>query len=141
MFDLRSNERLNYWKQFRDKLEISSDPLQNVIDLWIKAPFVNTYLDPFNPNSWPDPWHLILDGKYDDLAICLGMLYTIKLTQRFYDVTCEIHMSIGEEKKDPCFFVVVDHLYVLNYDYGKISKINDLSTTQTNTLWSVKILQ
>lgn len=141
MFDLRSNERLNYWKQFRDKLETSSNPLQDVIDLWTKAPFVSPYLDPFNPKSWPDPWHLVIDGKYDDLAICLGMLYTLKLTQRFYNAECEIHMSIGEEKKDRCFFLVVDHSRVLNYDYGKISKIKDLPTMQTNTLWSVKILQ
>jgi hypothetical protein len=141
VFDLRSNERLNYWKRFRDNLEISLNPLQDVMELWLKAPFVSPYLEPFDPNSWPDPWHLILDGKYDDLAICLGMLYTLKLTQRFYSVDCEIHMSIDKEKKDPCFFLVVDHLHVLNYNYGKISKIEDLSTIPTNTLWSVKVLQ
>ncbi len=80
MFDLHGTERLIEWKKFRDSLETDESPLIRVADLWSKAPFVNSYLNPKNPTEWPDPWQLILDLKLDDLAICLGMLYTIKLT-------------------------------------------------------------
>lgn len=140
MFDLDANERLNFWKQLREELEISEDPLQKVVDFWIRAPFVNQYLDPTDPSSWPDPWHLILDGKYDDLAICLGMLYTIKLTQRFNQSKCEIHMSIDKKKNEKNFFIVIDDNTVLNYQYGKITDIKDIKNQETNTLWTVKTL-
>jgi hypothetical protein len=94
MFNLYGNERLIEWKRFRDSLESCSDPLTRVAELWATAPFVNPYIDPNNSDEWPDPWHLVLDSKLDELAISLGMLYTIKLTQRFIDSNCEIHKSM-----------------------------------------------
>lgn len=136
MFDLTVSERLGYWKKTREQLETSETPFQEVIDLWARAPFVSPYLDPFNPASWPDPWHLIIDGKFDDLAICLGMLYTLKLTQRFYDTTCEIHMSMPDEKNKRQFFLVVEDHAVLNFEYGKVSPVDAIKNTKTNTLWS-----
>jgi hypothetical protein len=140
VFDLDGAQRLTYWKKLRDKIETSDEPVRDVLDLWIKAPFVNRYLDPFDPNSWPDPWHLIIDGKYDDLAICLGMLYTLKLTQRFYDVPCEIHMSIPDDNSNTDFYLIIDNQQVLNYEYGKISSIEVLENVKTSTLWNVKTL-
>lgn len=140
MFDLASAERLSYWKKLREQIETSQEPFQEVVDLWSKAPFVNPYLDPFVPDSWPDPWHLILDGKFDDLAICLGMLYTLKLTQRFYNTLCEIHMSMPEEKNKRQFYLLVHDHAVLNFEYGTVSPIDVIKTIKTNTLWSVTTL-
>ena len=84
VFDSYGTDRLTKWKQFRDSLETSATPLEDVAELWSHAPFVSPYLDPQNPAEWPDPWHLILDLRLDDLAIALGMLYTIKLTPVSY---------------------------------------------------------
>ncbi len=135
MFDLYGNERLTEWKKFRDSLESSDDPLTCVAELWATAPFVNSYLDPKNPNEWPDPWHLVLDSKLDELAICLGMLYTVKLTQRFMASVCEIHMSMLPKDPSPSFYLVVDNLYVLNYEPRRIHDLTVLREFQTNTIW------
>ncbi len=135
MFDLYGNDRLTEWKKFRDSLETVSNPLEEVSKLWSRAPFVNHYLDPQCPSEWPDPWHLILDGKLDDLAICLGMLYTIKLTQRFMATVCEIHMSMLPKDSSPRFYLVVDNTYVLNYEPRKIHDLTVLQDFQTNTIW------
>jgi hypothetical protein len=116
MFDLYGNERLTEWKKFRDSLEISNDPLTAVAELWARAPFVSPYLDPQTPSEWPDPWHLVLDNKLDELAISLGMLYTLKLTQRFIATDCEIHMSMPSGKTDSSFYLIVDKKYLLNYE-------------------------
>lgn len=116
MFDLFGNERLIKWKEFREQLETADDPYQSVVDLWIKAPFVSPFLDHQNPGSWPDPWHLVLDDRLDQLAIVLGMLYTLKLTRRFMESEYEIHMSIIDDKNKD-FFLVIDG-YVLNLEYG-----------------------
>ena len=135
MFNLYGNERLTEWKKFRDSLESSNDPLTRVAELWATAPFVNPYLDSKNPNEWPDPWHLVLDGKLDELAICLGMLYTIKLTQRFMDSNCEIHKSMLPNNLEPSFYLVVDQQHVMNYEPRIVHSISVLGKVQTNTLW------
>ena len=136
MFNLYGNDRLTEWKQFRDSLENSNSPLQDVADLWSHAPFVNPYLNPHNPSDWPDPWHLILDDRYDDLAIALGMLYTIKLTRRFMDSKCEIHTSMLQEEKQPKYFLIVDDIKVLNLEYKNVVEIDRIANVQTNIIWS-----
>jgi len=135
MFNLYGNERLIEWKQFRDSLESCDDPLTRVAELWATAPFVNPYIDPNNPNEWPDPWHLVLDSKLDELAISLGMLYTIKLTQRFMDSNCEIHKSMLPNNLEPSFYLVVDQQHVMNYEPRIVHSIGVLDSVQTNTLW------
>ena len=135
MFNLYGNERLTEWKKFRDSLESCSDPLTRVAELWATAPFVNPYIDPNNPNEWPDPWHLVLDSKLDELAISLGMLYTIKLTQRFMDSNCEIHKSMLPNNLEPSFYLVVDQQHVMNYEPRIVHTIDVLDKVQTNTLW------
>ncbi len=136
MFDLHGTERLIEWKNIRDSLETDTDPLGRVADLWSKAPFVNPYLDPKNPSEWPDPWHLVLDLKLDDLAICLGMLYTLKLTQRFMDAECEIHTSILPKEYYKKFFLVVDDKHVLNHTPRKVDDKNVLNQILTDKIWS-----
>ena len=135
MFNLYGNERLTEWKRFRDSLESCNDPLTRVAELWATAPFVNPYIDPNNPNEWPDPWHLVLDSKLDELAISLGMLYTIKLTQRFMDSNCEIHKSMLPNNLEPSFYLVVDQQHVMNYEPRIVHSISVLDKVQTNTLW------
>lgn len=136
MFNLYGNERLAAWKQFRDSLESSETPFLEVAELWSRAPFVSPYLNPNNSSEWPDPWHLVLDLRLDDLAIALGMLYTIKLTQRFIDTPCEIHMSMSLNNKETNYFLVVDNKYVLNKEYKNVVGIDELKGLKTNIIWS-----
>ena len=135
MFDQYGTSRLTEWKEFRNKLELSNSPLEDVAEFWGNAPFINPYLNPTNPTEWPDPWHLILDNRYDDLAITLGMLYTIKLTQRFMKANCEIHTSMLPNEKSPKYFLVVDHSKVLNLEYKNVVDFDKLGDIQTNMVW------
>ncbi len=136
VFNEHGTERLAAWKEFRDNLENSDRPFEDVAELWSQAPFVSSYLDPQNPTEWPDPWHLILDLRLDDLAIALGMLYTIKLTRRFIDSKCEIHKSMLPGKKEPAYFLVVDSMHVLNLEYRSVVNIEALENMETNMIWS-----
>ncbi len=139
MFDLYGNERLLTWKEFRDSLESSNYPMDDVAKLCSQAPFVNPFLDPQKPNTWPDPWHLVIDGKLDDLAICLGMLYTIKLTQRFMDTVCEIHKSMLPKDRESKFFLVADNA-VLNYEPRIAHDLKVLHQIKTDIVWSSSAL-
>lgn len=136
VFDLRSDERLVEWKKFRNRLENSEIPFQEVVDLWSTAPFVSKYLDPNDSKKWPDPWHLILDGKFDDLAICLGMLYTLQLTQRFMRCKYEIHMSINPQIKDNRFYLSIDQSFILNYTYKQVIAYDNVLLDNTTLLFS-----
>lgn len=136
VFDSYGTDRLTKWKQFRDSLETSATPLEDVAELWSHAPFVSPYLNPQNSSEWPDPWHLVLDSHLDELAIVLGMLYTIKLTRRFMNTHCEIHTSMLLNKKEPAYLLIVDNKHVLNLEYNTVVDVEELKRFSTSMIWS-----
>ena len=135
MFDLYGTQRLEAWRSFRDILETHEKPFDLVAEFWSQAPFVNNYLDPYYPDSWPDPWHLILDDRLDDLAIALGMCYTLKLTQRFSDVKVEIYKSTSD-KKASRYYLVVDDVHVFNLEHGRVTSRRSLDKIDSYLIWS-----
>jgi hypothetical protein len=141
VFNNSANERLTEWKKFRDTLETSNTPFDDVAEFWSHAPFVSDFLDPNNSTSWPDPWHLILDGRFDDLAITLGMLYTILLTQRFTIINCEIHMSIVSNNQSPTYWLTIDGDKVLNYHYKQVVTVDKTEGTPSTMIYSTNSLQ
>jgi hypothetical protein len=82
----------------------------------------------------------MLDLRLDDLALVLGMLYTIKLTQRFSHTVCEIHMSMSPEKNSTHYLLLVDNLYVLNLDHGAVVEKQKLESLDTKTIYAVSSL-
>ena len=136
MFDKHGSDRLTEWKKFREELENNGSPLESVVDLWRKAPFVNPFININDPASWPDPWKLIIDGKFDYFGIALGMLYTVKLTQRFLNVECEIYKSISNNDKDLQFIIVVDNSKILNWNEKNVEDFNQIKILKSFTrLW------
>ena len=133
MFDLYGNDRLAAWKNFRDSLETSESPFEDTTTFWCHAPFVNQYLNLENPKSWPDPWQLILDNKFDDLAITLAMLYTIKLTERFKNSTFEIRQVENSKKT----FLVIDNDVVLNFEYRTVNTLDELKPLDSKGIWKI----
>jgi len=136
VFDLYGTQRLEAWRSFRDTLETDEKPFDLVAQLWGQAPFVNNYLDPYYPDSWPDPWHLILDDKLDNLAIALGMCYTLKLTQRFSDAKVEIYKSTSD-KKTSRYYLVVNDTTVFNLEHGQVTSRKSLDKTDSYLIWSL----
>lgn len=136
MFNLYNNDRLTAWKDFRDTLETSNTPLEDVAEFWSRAPFVSPYLNPNDPTSWPDPWHLVLDSRLDNIAIVLGMLYTIKLTQRFANTTLEVKLVKNSQTKELTYVLIVDNQNVLNLEYNRVVGVNTLENLESNLLWS-----
>jgi hypothetical protein len=134
LFNLYEFDRLIEWKKFRDHLETSQCPLNDVASLWAATPFVSRYLNPQNPESWPDPWKLMVDGKFDDLAIALGMLYTLKLTEKFKDSQCKICEFIDNGEKR--YFLIVDNSSILNYEYRSVRYQNDLADLDFTVVWT-----
>ena len=123
MFNLPPDERLSAWLKFRKQLEVSDEPLSDLVEFWHQAPFTpyNKDIDPYNHKSWPTPWEIIIDNKYDDFTKALLMSWTLKLTDRFKDTKIEIKTYIDNERKRQYNLVFIEDKSVLNYLDGTVS--------------------
>ena len=135
MFNKHDTERIAEWKHFRDYLELSPTPYEDVANLWGRAPFVENYMDHTRPETWPDPWHILVDDRLDNLAICLGMLYTFKLTERFKKTPCEIFRLIDPRDRQPVNVLAVNNKHVLNWDIREVVDMDRLKSLEIKKIW------
>ncbi len=110
--------RLSEWSSFRESLETSKDPIQDVIDYYNRFPIVSIHTDPYDMKSWPDPWELIYENEYCEYCILLGMCYTLQLTDRFSQEDFEIHITLDEKKSHHYYLLIVGNR-VLGYEKNK----------------------
>lgn len=118
MFSQSPDERLSMWREFRTSLEESSDPLLDVIQFWSPAPFIayNHKVDPYNQRSWPTPWEIIIENKYDDFTKALMIGWTLKYTERYSKSNIQLRTIVDNAKNLAYNVVLVDEKWVLNYD-------------------------
>lgn len=118
MWKLSPDQRLEKWKKFRNSLDdlTLEEALQQNADFWSSCPWVPFYLDEQNPNDWPDPWTLISENYYCELAKCLGMLYTVYLTKHTIDPAIECY----KHHTGDLYILVVNEKYVLNMKSGEV---------------------
>ena len=118
MFHKSPDERLSAWSEFRKELDTLDDPLTALAQFWNNAPMVihNHKIDPYNPKSWPTPWELIVENKYDDFTLALMMAYTLKLTKKHNNDKIEVRTMVDSAKTKLYNLVYVNDLDVLNYE-------------------------
>lgn len=76
--------RLESWYRMRQDC-LFLDParaLDRINQWWFRAPWSAYYLHWDDQSDWPDPWQLLSDNHYCDVARGLGILYTITLLDR-----------------------------------------------------------
>ena len=59
-----------------------SAALEDINTWWFRAPWTAYHLHWDDNETWPDPWQLLNDNIYCELARGLGILYTITLLDR-----------------------------------------------------------
>lgn len=128
MFDKKYEDRLVIWRNFRDELEVSESPFDDVIGFYSKVPYVSIVTDPWDQSSWLGPWELLHENQYCHFARVLGMCYSLQLTERFKDSDFEIHIGIDNTKSETYYLLYVDDV-VLNYDQECIVNRQDLPNT------------
>ena len=128
MFEQSPDERLSRWKEFRNNLETSSQPLLEVTNFWQRAPFIpyNRDIDPFNQRSWPTPWDIIVNNKYDDFTKAVMMGWTLKLTERFKNSKVEIRSYLDSNQNTQYNCVVIDESFVINYLDNEVVNVENL---------------
>ena len=123
MFNQAVDDRLTEWANHRRKLDEVNDPLQEVWDFWHLAPFTphNRNVDPYYQQSWPSPWEIIEENKYDDFTKALMIGWTLKLTKKYQSSKIELRTLVDSARTRQYNLLYIDDNWVINYsDNGPI---------------------
>lgn len=118
MFEKTPDERLSEWAQFRKELEHQDNPFELVSQFWANVTVIpyNHKVDPYNPKSWPTPWEIIVENKYDDFTLALMMAYTLKFTNRYKNDLIQVRIMVDYPKTKLYNLVFINNTDVLNYN-------------------------
>lgn len=122
MFNKDTDDRLSEWSDFRKKLDTVNNPLDLVAEFWYSAPKIthNHKIDPYNFKSWPTPWEIIVDNRYDDFSLALMIAYTLKFSERFKNDSIQVRTMVDKSRKKLYNLVFVNDNDVLNYSSGVV---------------------
>ena len=114
IFQSSYEARLQDWFQLRESVSKLTLKEQCVIidKWWQRAPLVNHYLHPHDIDNWPDPWELLSENTYCELARALGMCYTLLLLGVS---NVELVLAKNDTSEDVVLVLVDDAKYVMNY--------------------------
>ena len=108
MFEKPYQERLLFWRELRDSLEVSKNPIQDTIDFYNCAPHCSIATDPYTPSSWPDPWELLEENNYCAFVKILAICYTLQLTDVLSQASYEIHITRDNKSSSTYYLLFVD---------------------------------
>ena len=123
MWKLDTAGRIAQWRDFRKSLdELPFDQaLDAVAKFWQTAPFCPYNLDPEKPDSWPDPWTLIYENVYCDIAKCLGIVYTLLLSE--HRTMLDVEVRVYQDPKTRYSYNLAwinQGKYILNMTDGEV---------------------
>jgi hypothetical protein len=108
------SDRLTAWADLRK--EVQSMPLeqalQTINNWWYQAPWSGYYLHWDDMLKWPDPWQLLSDNIYCDVARGLGILYTITFLD--HKDLLSVEMVLTEDNRN--LVLINKEKYTLNWD-------------------------
>jgi hypothetical protein len=128
MFNKKFEDRLAHWKKFRESLETSNDPIQDVIDFYNLAPTCNLAADPFTRENWPDPWELLEENNYCAFVKILAICYTLQLTDVLSQASYEIHITRDNKNSATYYLLFVDD-FVIGFNGDSYVYRKDIPTT------------
>ena len=106
--------RLDSWNQLRT--QVADQPVESALETinswWFQSPWTAYHLHWDDQNSWPDPWQLLNDNMYCEVARGLGILYTITCLNRGDMDSAELVLTNDDRN-----LVLLDKSkYILNWD-------------------------
>lgn len=141
MFNKKFESRLAVWHNFRLTLETSPSPLEDVCAFYKAAPLAAVQMDPYDPNTWLDPWELLKENQYCEFSKILAICYTLQLTERFMRQKFEIHIYTNNEESSTHFLLFIQDK-VIGYDWTKVLHAEDLpQKLQSQQHYSMPLLQ
>lgn len=112
------DRRLTAWYNLRQSaktLPVES-ALQDINSWWFGSPWQPYYLHWDDIKTWPDPWQLLNDNVYCEVARGLGILYTITLLDRADLTSASLVLTTSGHN-----LVLVDQTkYILNWEADSV---------------------
>lgn len=131
MWKTSYEERLADWFELRQ----ASDhlPLEQQLHLinnwWFRAPMVNRVVTWDDPPNWPNPWDLLVNSGYCELARALGIVYTLMMLENPQHTDLSI-IATGNDN-----LVLIDQgKYILNWAPGEVLNINSTPFTVQDSI-------
>jgi hypothetical protein len=119
-------DRLRDWHDLR--MQAASQDIDTALmyinNWWWQVPMINRSLSWQDFPNWPDPWNLLGQSGFCDLARSLGMLYTLVMLER-----SDIADLVLAETQDNNLVLINSAKYILNWSPGEI--VNNLSPETT----------
>lgn len=136
-WQLSDSNRLTEWKDFRR--HISGLKLEQAVHevnaMWSTAPYVTYYLPPDQPEQWPDPWTLLSENYYCNIAKALGIIYTIYFTSH-KDVDMDLVIYYDYQNKERYNTASISQgKYILNYWPYEIVNTKHIEQEQVKMLY------
>jgi hypothetical protein len=118
MWPVTFDNRLQAWVELRSRCQILDleNSLTAINQWWFNTPWQPYYLHWDDQADWPDPWQLLSDNVYCDLARSLGILYTISLLERADMADAEL--VLAEDGSN--LVLVAKEKYILNWNKDSI---------------------
>ena len=112
------NDRLQSWNQLREQSQILpvESALQTINKWWFQAPWRPYYLHWDDADTWPDPWQLLSDDIYCEVARGLGILYTITLLERADSAPASLVLTDSGHN----LVLVAEEKYILNWEPNSV---------------------
>ena len=130
MFNLNDDDRLSAWSELRKRIDVSTDPLKETAEFWAGTPFVghNHHIDPYYQASWPTPWEIIIENRYDDFTKAIMIGYTLLLTEKYKNSSIQIKTLVDTSGKKLYNVVCIDDMWALNYDDSQVLLTSNIPT-------------
>jgi hypothetical protein len=126
MWPINFAQRLESWNNLRESCQPlpPEQALESINTWWFEVPWRPYYLHWDDQPNWPDPWQLLSDNHYCDLARALGILYTITLLDRADLGDARLILTESGDN----LVLVAKSKYILNWDKDTIVNTNQETT-------------
>jgi hypothetical protein len=126
MWPINFAQRLESWNNLRESCQPlpPEQALKDINTWWFEVPWRPYYLHWDDQPNWPDPWQLLSDNHYCDLARALGILYTITLLDRADLGDARLILTESGDN----LVLVAKSKYILNWDKDTIVNTNQETT-------------
>jgi len=118
--------RLSLWKEFKEELVHTNhnEQLKKVATFFSRTPIGSRSLDYYTPDDWSTPWEILYNSLYCRNSISLLIYYTLVTMPYYKDAT---QLWLIDDGEDRYLLPVVNDRYILNYELGSVSTLEDIT--------------
>jgi hypothetical protein len=130
-------KRLQSWTELRTQCQpmLLDNCLKEIDNWWVNAPWCPYSLHIDDYQTWPNPWELLNENHYCDLAKALGIVYTLMLMNR-----SDINDIKIADTDSGNLVLIDDGKYILNWGTGQLLNISSTKITIKKTLSGSKVV-